>query len=168
MQLRREFASGKLKVGLNKIKATRVPRRLSNNVVRTSQIPNRFWRIQVDPQWLAMLDSRCISGRNVYRIRNLYRPFLKVTTAIEEAWTMKCHLIIRTNYPHSKWKHIKISSTMSCHCHISLSKLNIKITKTWTLLSNNTNSTPLGYILNSSRAFIWMVVPLGFVGQFRI
>ena len=51
------------------------------------------------------------------------------------------------------------------HCHIFLFKLNIKYAKTWTLFSNNVNTTIRKY---SSRAFIWVVTPLGFVGQFRI
>ena len=37
--------------------------------------------------------------------------------------------------------------------------------KTWTLFSNNVNTTIRQY---SSRAFIWVFTPLGFVGQFRI
>ena len=44
-------------------------------------------------------------------------------------------------------------------------KLNIKFTKTWTLSNKNVNATVRKY---SSRAFIWVVTPLGFVGQCRI
>ena len=43
--------------------------------------------------------------------------------------------------------------------------LTIKFVKTWTVLSNNVNTTIRKY---SSRAFIWVVTPLGFVGQLRI
>ena len=46
-----------------------------------------------------------------------------------------------------------------------LPKLNIKIAKTWTVFSNNMDTTTRKY---SSRAFIWVVTPLGFVGRFRI
>ena len=42
---------------------------------------------------------------------------------------------------------------------------NIKIAKTWTVFSNNVNTTIRKC---SSRAFIWVVTPLGFVWQFRI
>ena len=51
------------------------------------------------------------------------------------------------------------------HCHVSLSKLNIKFGKPWTLFSNNGNNTIKKY---SSRAFIWVVTPSGFFGWFRI
>ena len=47
------------------------------------------------------------------------------------------------------------------HCHVSLFKLNIKLAKTWTLLSNNVNTTIRKYSL---RAFIWVVSPQGFIG----
>ena len=43
--------------------------------------------------------------------------------------------------------------------------LNIKIAKTWTLFSNNVNTTIRKY---ASRAFVWVVTPLDFVGRFRI
>ena len=57
------------------------------------------------------------------------------------------------------------SWTEHIHCHVSLFKLNIKLAETWTVFSNNVNTTIRKY---SSRAFIWVVTPLGFVGQLRI
>ena len=44
------------------------------------------------------------------------------------------------------------------------SHLQVSFARKWTLFSNNTNSTIRKY----SRAFIWVVTPLGFVGQFRL
>ena len=41
---------------------------------------------------------------------------------------------------------------------------NIKIAKSWTLFSNNVDTIIRKYLL---RAFIWVVTPLGFVGQFK-
>ena len=49
--------------------------------------------------------------------------------------------------------------------HVSLFKLNIKFAKTWSMFSNDVNTTVRKY---SSRAFIWVVTLLDFVGQFRI
>ena len=46
-----------------------------------------------------------------------------------------------------------------------LSKLNIKFAKAWILFSNYVNTTIRKY---SSRAFIWLVTPLDFVGQLKI
>ena len=53
--------------------------------------------------------------------------------------------------------------TLSLSC-VSV-QINHKICKNITLSSNNMNSTIRKY---SSRAFIWVVTPLGFVGWFRI
>ena len=47
------------------------------------------------------------------------------------------------------------------HCLVSLFKLNLKFAKTWTRFSSNVNTTIRKYW---SRAFIWVVTPLGFVG----
>ena len=57
------------------------------------------------------------------------------------------------------------ASQKATECHDSLPKFNIKSAKTWTPFSNNVNTTIRKY---SSRASIWVVTPLGFVGQFRI
>ena len=46
------------------------------------------------------------------------------------------------------------------HYHVSLSKLNMKIARTWTVFSNNVNTTIRKC---SSRAFIWVLTPLGFL-----
>ena len=55
--------------------------------------------------------------------------------------------------------------TRRFHCHVSLSKLTIKFAKTWALFCKNVNTTIRKL---SSKAFIWVVTPFGFVGQFRI
>ena len=54
--------------------------------------------------------------------------------------------------------------TLSLPC-FSVQMKHVKFAKTWTLFSNNVNTTIRKY---SSRAFIWVVTPLGFVGHFRI
>ena len=51
------------------------------------------------------------------------------------------------------------------HCGVSSSKLVLKNARKWTLSSNNTNSSSR---MHSSRAFIWVVTPLGFVWLIRI
>ena len=57
----------------------------------------------------------------------------------------------------------KLSLTLSLPCFSVPIKHDI-CKKTWTVFSNNVNTTIRKY---SSRAFIWVVTPLGFVGQFR-
>ena len=47
----------------------------------------------------------------------------------------------------------------------SIFKLNIIFSKTWTLFSNNVNTTIRKH---SPRAFVWVVTPLGFIGQFKM
>ena len=63
---------------------------------------------------------------------------------------------------------------MNCMCAVHCGTLtftamflcsNLKFAKIWTLFSNNLNTTIRKY---SSSDFIWVVTPLGFVGQFRI
>ena len=63
-----------------------------------------------------------------------------------------------------RWVEVECLSqvlTLSLQCFSV--QIKQKITKTWTLFSNNVNTTIRKY---SSRAFIWVVTPLGFVGQF--
>ena len=67
------------------------------------------------------------------------------------------------NNCHCSNKYMKLSWPF--RCHVFLSKLHIKFAKTWTLFSDNVNTTIRKY---SSRAFIWVVTSLDFVGQFRI
>ena len=47
----------------------------------------------------------------------------------------------------------------------ALFKLKTKFAKRWILFGNNVNTTIRKYL---SRAFIWVVTPSGFIGQFRI
>ena len=56
---------------------------------------------------------------------------------------------------HTSLEATHVCFTLSLPCH-SLSKLNIKFAKTWTLFSNNVNTTIRKYSL---RAFIWVVTP---------
>ena len=112
-------------------------------------------------------------ARDVNRVRNvlllLLSPFFLLGFSAYCACTSQCGVIsFRITIIHpfcakEKWNQGELLFH-PFHCRLSLLKLNIKFPKTWNVPSNNVNTTIRKH---SSRAFIWVVTPLGFDGQFR-
>ena len=133
----------------------------------TSVIP-----VQCSTNWA--MKPRCEQIKRQFNLYSLYEDVFLVVSKVKckSFWYTVFCMSNPLQYLNSILAN-KTFSSGSCHFgmdllfhyHVFLSKLNMKIARTWRLLSNNVNTTIRKY---SSRAFIWVVTPLGFLGQFRI